>query len=123
MRETLKAGGKVDLRNCLPPSVSVVFAENEAHRNLEYQLSPQVRKPVDAFEKSQSSLLILTRYNDTARSLRSFFNRRISLWEGHTRSGLEKLVDALRAGHGDCIAISKAVVTFMNDVGKGFSSS
>ncbi len=47
-----------------------------------------------------TSLLILTRYNDTARSFRGFFNRRIPLWEGHTRTGLEKLVDVVccRAG-------------------------
>ena len=123
MRETLKAGGKLDLRNCVPPSVSVVFAENVARRNREYQLTPQDRKPIDVFEKGQSSLLVLTRYNDTAQSLRSFFNRRILLWEGHTRSGLEQLVNALRAGIGDPLAVSKAVVTFMNDVGKGFSPS
>ena len=78
---------------------------------------------IDAFEKNQSSLLILTRYNDTARSFRGFFNRRISLWEGHTRSGLEKLVDALRAGHGDRAVLAAAIVTFMGDVGKGFSPS
>lgn len=122
-REALKAGGKIDLRNGLPPSVSIVTAENQAKGNLAYQLSSQDRKMIDAFEKNQSSLLILTRYNDTARSFRGFFNRRISLWEGHTRSGLEKLVDALRAGHGDRAVLAAAIVTFMGDVGKGFSPS
>ena len=43
MREALKAGGKVDLRNGLPPSVSVVVAENQAKRNLEYQISEEDR--------------------------------------------------------------------------------
>ena len=33
MREALKAGGKVDLRNGLPPSVSVVVAENQAEES------------------------------------------------------------------------------------------
>lgn len=121
-RDALKAGGKVDLRNGLPPSVSIVFAENQTQRNLDYQLSGQDRKPVDAFEKGQSSLLILTRYNDTARFFRGFFNRRIPLWEGHTRSGLEKLVDALHANQGH-VALAAAIVTFMGDVGKGFSPS
>jgi DNA helicase-2/ATP-dependent DNA helicase PcrA len=122
-RDALKAGGKLDLRSGLPPSVSIVFAENQSQRALDYQLSGQDRKPVDAFEKGQSSLLILTRYNDTARSFRSFFNRRIPLWEGHTRSALEKLVDALNTGVGDRVALAAAVVTFMGDVGKGFSAS
>jgi AAA domain/UvrD-like helicase C-terminal domain len=122
-RDTLKAGGNVDLRNNLPPSVSVVFAENRAQKNLNYQLSDQDRKPIDAFENDQSSLLILTRYNDTAQSLRGFFNRRIPLWEGHTRPALERLVDDLRSCQGDRVALAAAIVTFMGNVGKGFSPS
>lgn len=122
-REALKTGGKVDLRSGVPPSVSIVFAENQAEKNFDYRLSAQDRKPVDAFEKNQPSLLILTHYNDTARSLRSFFDRRIPLWEGHTRTGLERLVDAVSSGQGDCAALAAAVVVFMGDVGKGFSPS
>jgi DNA helicase-2/ATP-dependent DNA helicase PcrA len=122
-RAALKAGNKVDLRGGLPPSVEVVVAENAAQRNLEYQLSAQQRRRVDAFEHGQSSLLILTRYNVTARSFRGFFNRRIPLWEGHTRGGLEKLVNALTVAKGDCGALAAAVVQFMADIGKGFSPS
>ena len=122
-RNALKTGGKVDLRSGLPPSVTVVFAENQAQKNLEYQLSAQSRKPVDEFEQGQASLMILTRHNQTARSFRGFFNRRISLWEGHTRSGLEKLVDSLSVGQGDHAALAAAVVSFMGEVGKGFSPS
>ena len=122
-REALKTGGKVNLRSGVPSSVSIVFAENQAKKNFDYRLSDQDRKPVDAFEKDQQSLLILTHYNDTARSLRSFFNRRIPLWEGHTRTGLEGLMDAVRSGHGDPAALAAAVVAFMGNVGKGFSPS
>ncbi len=113
----------MDLRSGIPPSVVIVYAENQAHKNLEYQLSKEDRRGVDAFERGQSSLLILTRHNQTTRSLRSFFNRRIPLWEGHTRPGLEGLVDAIGAAAGDPSALASAVVTFMNDVGKGFSPS
>ncbi len=122
-RTALKTGGTIDLRNGLPPSVTVVFAENQSHRNFEYQLAACARRPIDAFERAQTSLLILTRYNDTARSFRGFFNRRLPLWEGHTRPGLEKLVNALAGGQGDRIALAAAVVAFMDDVGKGFSPS
>jgi hypothetical protein len=122
-RATLKTGGTIDLRDKLPPSVTVVFVENQARRNFEYQLTPQDRRSIDAFERGLASLLILTRYNDTARSFRGFFNRRIPLWEGYTRSGLERLVDAIVARQGDCAALAAAVVAFMGDVGKGFSPS
>lgn len=122
-REALKTGGKLDLRSGVPPSVSIVFAENQAQKNFDYRLSEQDRKQVDAFEKNQPSLLILTPYNGTARSLRSFFNRRIPLWEGHTRTGLESLMDAVRSGQGDSAALAAAVVAFMSNIGKGFSPS
>jgi hypothetical protein len=122
-RSALKTGGTIDLRNGLPASVTVVFAENQSQRNLEYQLSNQDRKQIDAFERAQTSLLILTPYNDTARSFRRFFNRRITLWEGHTRPGLERLVEALAAGQGDRVALAAAIVAFMGEVGKGFSPS
>lgn len=122
-REALKAGGKVDLRSGLPPSMTVVFAENQAQKALDYQLFGTARNQIDSFEKAQTSLLILTRHNATARSLRAFFYRRIPLWEGHTRSGLEKLVGAITASQGNPAALATAVVTFMAEVGKGFSPS
>jgi hypothetical protein len=122
-RAALKSGRKIDLNNNLPASVSIVVAENQAHRNMEYQLVPADRRAIDAFTRSHASLLVLTRYNETARSLRAFFNRRLPLWEGHTRSALEKLADAITAGNADCPKLAAAVVTFMNDIGKGFSPS
>lgn len=122
-REALKTGGKVDLTNGVPASVSIVFAENQAQKTLDYRFSAQDRKLVDSFEKNQASLLILTPFNKTARSLRSLFNRRIPLWEGHTRTDLEKLVDAERSGEGNPLVLAAAVVRFMGKVGKGFSPS
>lgn len=122
-RQALKTGGKINLKNGVPASIRIVYADNQAQRNLDYRLSAQDRKPVDVFVNNQASLLVLTRYNETARSLRSFFDRRILLWEGHTRAGLEKLVDTITAANGDCATIAGAVVRFMDSVGKGFSPS
>jgi len=84
-REALASGERIDLRNDVPPSVSVVFGDNQAEQRLDLRLSTDDRRPVDTFVRSQPSLLILTHYNDTAQALCSFFNRRIPLWEGHTR--------------------------------------
>ena len=122
-REALKTGNAIDLRNGLPPSVRVVFAENKAQAARDYRLDGPDRRPVDVFEKAQGSLLILTHYSDTARSLRAFFSRRISLWEGYTRPGLDKLVNTLATATGDAPALAAAVISFMDDVGKGFSPS
>ncbi|HEY5339189.1 MAG TPA: UvrD-helicase domain-containing protein, partial [Rhizomicrobium sp.] len=38
-RATLMAGGTIDLRDGVPPSVSVIFAENQSQRNLDYRLA------------------------------------------------------------------------------------
>lgn len=120
-RESLKDGGKVDLRSA-PASVTVVRATNTAQKNFDFRLSTAERRPVDAFEKRQSSLLVLTRYNETAFALRSFFNRRILLWEGYTRSALEVLVQQLARVTTPAEAAA-AVLKFMDAVAVGFSPS
>jgi hypothetical protein len=122
-RSALKSGGSVNLRGRLPRSVTVIYAENQSQRNLEYQLASQDRREIDRFERSHPSLLILTRHNKIAHSLRGFFNRRVPLWEGHTRTGLENLVDAMSTGQGDAAALAAATVAFICEVGKGFSPS
>ena len=122
-RTTLKNGGKVDVRAGLPPSVSIVFADNNAQRNLEYRPVPAHRAPIDAFEHTSDSLLILARHNDTTFGLRPTFTRRIPLWEGHVRSDLETLVDALKVGDGNKNAVAKAVVGFIQATTTGFNAT
>jgi DNA helicase-2/ATP-dependent DNA helicase PcrA len=122
-RATLKSGGKIDLREPRPPSVVVLEAENLAQRALDYRLIGAHRKGVDTFEKDETSILVLTRHNQTARGLRSFFYRRILLWEGHTRSALEQLVDAVNGSVGKPGELAAAVTVFLTEVGKGFSPS
>jgi UvrD-like helicase C-terminal domain/AAA domain len=120
-RAALKAGGKVDLRS-VPSSVEIVYAENVAEKRLDYRLTTEDRRAIDAFERQQSSLLVLTPYNDTARALRGFFFRRISLWEGYSRDALEVLVDHIQADPSP-EAIAAGMVAFMSSVAKGFSPS
>lgn len=122
VRQTLKAGGRIDLR-ALPPSVTVVFAQNQAQANLDFRVDKEERKPIDAFQRSSDSLLVLTRYNPTARAIRAMFFRQLPIWEGHTRPGLEKLVGDLQRHRGDAAAVALALVDFMEAVGIGFSPS
>ena len=122
-RESLKSGGRIDLRRGLPPSVTVHYRENEAQKNLDYRLSGADRRDIDTFEKAQTSLLILSRHNQTSKALRSHFNRRITLWEGHTRNALEKLAESLSSKPNDATSLAVAVVRFLDEVCKGFSPS
>lgn len=123
-RRSLRDGGAVDLRDGhRPQSVQVVVAENRAQRRLAYQLSAPDRAAIDVFEQQSNSLLVLTRYNDTAVSLRSFFNRRVPLWEGYTRYALDALASAVAVANGDRSRLGAAVVAFMGEVGIGFTPS
>jgi hypothetical protein len=78
---------------------------------------------IDTFEKAQTSLLILSRHNQTSKALRSHFNRRITLWEGHTRNALEKLAASVSSKPNDAVSLAVAVVRFLDEVCKGFSPS
>lgn len=120
-RETLQNKDRIDLRSGRPKSVQVVFAENVTRAPLGFQLDKVQRKPIDSFEQAQTSLLMLTRHNDTALGIRTAFFRKLPIWEGHTRSGLEDLVQVLQNGGGDPSAVAAAVIAFMDHVGKGFS--
>jgi len=122
VRSALKNGGTVDLRQALPPSVAILFAENQTQRTMHYQLCREDRSTIDSFERQQSSLLILTHHNETARSFCSFFDRRIPLWEGHTRPSLE-LVNKLCDAEGNSLALTDAVLRFMGNVARGFNRS
>lgn len=118
-RMALKMGGKVDLVNH-PKSVQVVKADSISKKYGEFQLSYKDRKPVDAFVDGNASLLVLAHHTKTVDSLRGFFSRRIPLWEGHTRPGLERLVDVLSEPR-PATMLAAAVGMFMDDVGVGFT--
>ena len=92
-RKTLSSGGVIDRQDARPDGLDVVFAENQAQKYGNDALAKQNRKPIDLFVKGQNSLLVLTRQSQTVKAFREFFDRRISLWEGHLRVGLEKLVN------------------------------
>src|SRR6516165_12694345 len=47
-RETLRGGGKIDLRGASPAGLTVLVAENQAQRQDGYQVSTPDRKPIDA---------------------------------------------------------------------------
>lgn len=112
----------MDLRH-RPQSVHVVHARNQAQKRFDYRLSTAERQPINAFEARTNSLLVLTRYNETALAFRGFFDRRIPIWEGHTRPALEVLIDALSAQSATATTLGAAIVSFLGKVAKGFSPS
>lgn len=123
-RRVLKAGGQINLRAGVPRNLQVVLADNQAARGYgAYQLASADRRNIDAFERANGSLLILSHFAEMARSLRPFFGRRLPLWEGHTRPALEALVEATITHKGKPTALAQALVAFMGEVGKGFSKS
>lgn len=122
-RDALKKGQPVDLTGPLPAGLKIEVVENSAHEAMGYRLRSADRRSIDAVVRNATSLLVLTHHNDTARALRGFFFRSIALWEGHTRSELERLVEALKGRRGDSPALAAALVTFISSISKGFSAS
>ncbi|HMM76016.1 MAG TPA: AAA family ATPase [Gammaproteobacteria bacterium] len=122
-RETLKSGGPVDISGALPPGLSVIAADNTAQSRAGYSMSRDHRRPVDNIVNSAQSILVLSSQNDTVNALRAFWNRRLPIWEGHTREPLGKLVTALTQKAGEAPAVAGAAVTFIEEVCKGFSRS
>lgn len=122
-RECLKSGGVVDLSGALPPGLNVIVAENTARNRAGYSLSDYERRPVDSVVIPAQSILVLSSQNATVDALRAFWNRRIPIWEGHTREPLGKLVTTLMQKGGDANAIGEAVLAFIEEVCTGFSRS
>ena len=122
-RDALREGGKVNLRHSLPPSVSVIVAENRSPKPGGYQLTSAEGKPIYDLVNSMKSLLVLASYNETVRNLRAFFGRSLPIWEGHTRENLSGLIGLVQKDRGNAACIASALVTFLNGVATGFSAS
>lgn len=123
-RMALSSGGQVDLCGELPPGVSVIVAENQSPKRYGgYQVSKDSRTEIDLLVKNTSSLLVLASQNATVGALRSFFNRKLPIWEGHVRESLADLVNDVINNRGAAPRIAQAAVTFLNKVSTGFSHS
>jgi hypothetical protein len=101
----------------------VRLSDNDTATPVRVTKDENARDPITQFQQAHASLMVLTRHNDTARSLCALFGRQLPIWEGHTRYGLEILVKGVVAGKGDPSKLASAVVEFMASVGKGFSPS
>ncbi|WP_063808451.1 UvrD-helicase domain-containing protein [Burkholderia cepacia] len=120
-REHLRAGGSVDLRNRLPRGLRLLRADNRAPRFGGFQLSPAERRPLDIVVRDSPNLLVLTAHNQTVFGLNAFWGARIPIWEGYTRNALGDLLAACRIRSGDPVALGRAMCTFLEAIGKGFS--
>jgi superfamily I DNA/RNA helicase len=120
-REALKSGRKIDLAGTLPQGLMVIKADNESLHHIAY--STAVRKEIDKFVTDSAELLVLTTTNDAVQLLRAFFNRRLPIWEGHTREAMSMLARTCQQSAGHVDSIGEAFVAFVQHVTKGFSNT
>jgi len=106
-----------------PAGLAILVADNSAQARTQFALNPTQRKLVDGVMMSGDQMLILTGNNDLADALTAYTNRRVGIWEGHTRDKLAVFVEALQAANGNAEAIGTAVVAFVGGVGVRFSMS
>ena len=119
----MKAEQTIDLRGELPRGLTLIRADNSAQRHGKYGMSCSQRRPIDDFVRSASELLILSSANDTVNGLRSFFNRRIPIWEGYTRDALSKVTIGCRERSGSPASVANVFIEFVQSVACRFSDS
>jgi hypothetical protein len=122
-RETLRQGGVIDLRGKLPNGLNVIRANNHAMGYGNYRLGAQERGPIDKFIEPDGDILVLAPQNKTVSCLCGVFNRRLPIWEGHTRSALDTLVRTMTAHSGKPAEVAAAALTFINNVAVGFTAT
>lgn len=122
-RSALKMGREIDLCGDLPRGLTLIRADNTAQRHGQYRLRSSDRSPIDHFVQAAPGLLVLASTNETVRSLAAFFNRRIPIWEGHTRDALSSLVLSCQQHSGDPVGVAEAFRDFVQSVTTGFSNT
>lgn len=123
-RQTLKRGLPVDLSEDKPAGLSIIVADNIAPASggfrLELDDGRRVRRTINA---ANTSTMILSGHNVTVRGVNAFLGRSVPIWEGHTRDALQALVDVCTTKKGNSVAVAEGMVTFIQNVAKGFSDS
>ncbi|MGB0660929.1 MAG: UvrD-helicase domain-containing protein [Mangrovicoccus sp.] len=122
-RETLLANEPLDLTSALPAFVKVIVAENTSPARGGYRVGWPQRKPLDDHLNGHEELFVLASTNELVRSLRSFWNRKVPIWEGHTRDTLSNLIADIQCVDGDAVKAGEALTRFMSSIAKGFSAS
>lgn len=122
-RGSLLANEPLDLTSGLPASVKVIVAENTSPTHGGYRVGWPQRKPLDDYLNGHEEIFVLASSNDLVRSLRSFWNRRVPIWEGHTRDALSVLLTDIQSVGGDPVKAGEALVSFISSIAKGFSAS
>lgn len=122
-RSSLNNGEPIDLGAPRPPSVRVIIANNMAQARTGYQLSGPHRAPIDRLVREADQLMVLASQNDLVAALCAFWNRRIPIWEGHTRDALASLTGVLRSQEGKAEALAAGLVDFVNAVATGFGKA
>ncbi|TCP39384.1 UvrD-helicase domain-containing protein [Rhodovulum marinum] len=122
-RETLLANEPLDLTSALPASVKVIVAENTSPARGGYRVGWPQRKPLDDHLNGHEELFVLASSNELVRSLRSFWNRKVPIWEGHTRDALSILLTDIQSVDGNAVRAAEALTRFMSSIAKGFTSS
>lgn len=123
VRAALKDGQGINLTKELPSGLTIIRADNRAQYHGQYQLSQDERRSIDRFINDSPNLLVLSASNDMVQQLRAFTNRRLPIWEGHTREYLIKLMTDCIEGRGNSDHLVKACVQFLQSICVGFSDT
>ncbi|GMN01658.1 ATP-dependent helicase [Erythrobacter sp. MTPC3] len=121
-RAVLRDGGEIDLSSDLPTGLSVHYASNTSPQNMGFRIAGNLSQPIYACANADS-VLVLTGHRKRVTAIRAFLNRRLPIWEGHVRDSMASLIAHCKANGGNPGELAQGMVTFMGNVGSGFSPS
>lgn len=122
-RALLSSGSSIALTTPLPKGVRVVRATNLLSSRTHIKFSKGDRSVIDNIVDHENDVLVLTSQNMATNGLRSFFYRRLPIWEGQVRPALDRLVLACHNHNGNALEVARATVTFLQTVMTGFTNN
>lgn len=123
VRVALKNGQHINLTGKLPLGLTIFRADNCASHHGQYRLSPNDRHGIDDYINNARNLLVLSASNNMVQQLRAFTNRRLPIWEGHTREYLTQLMTDCIEARGNPVVLAEAAIQFLQSICVGFSNT
>lgn len=118
-RRTIMGSGQIDLT--IPcPGLTVIRADNELPPHIGYRIAREDRRALNA-AVDENDVMVLAAQVARVKALRSFWGRRIPLWEGHTRPELAALVRDVSENAGNAPALAGFLVRFACSIGVGIT--
>ena len=122
-REKLMNGNQIELPEIMPDGMKIICANKVANSGGNYRIAPvNGWADINSTINGSVKMLCVAGRTNTVWGLRSSFSNRLSIWEGHSRTNLEKFVTTLNNPSFSLVEKARAFVDFLKSLVVGFTS-